>query len=864
MKFRVSSDGNTLDLVSCVDEHNHDRNQETHSLLPRQRQLDIETREMVQHMLKLRVNKKLLQAELLSSKKVLLKDLHNLNAKKDSEDSLQDTLKYLQNKDGNIVEIVSNEENQFLGLFYQDIEMQRTYSTYPEILFVDAIYKVSNLRIPLYILIVEDGNGNSEIVALMLLASEDALTIDKMVEVFKKHNPAWENTVTIMTDKDFQERKSFKNGFQRAEMLICLFHTLRSFKREINCEKMGISSGERVLYQEYAQKLTYSKNEDEYNSIYDEIKRLKLIKFIDYFEKNWHPIKEEWVPALQTAVSFGNRTNNRLESINSKVMQVVQRHSRLPDLFKNLECLLLSLRAERDGKAAKVLLKVPLNVDIVHEDESCYLHVLTPYAFGLIHDRFALKDKVQIVSEISISEFQIASSQGLLTTSESRCSCRFFYSYNLPCHHVLHVREKLSLPLFDSILVPQRWTKEFYLNNSRLMLTDTTRSLAEAVITQSSVSTKKVLSQNDKYRMAITKIQKIATLASEVSSRQFPQRMQVLNDIIRLWELDKEVSVVEVETFCGSEVHLDEVSFVDPPEETHQENLDQSSLMSHEHILFDENPEESAMQQSSLISNAHILDHDYASPVAKSCGKKSSTNTGQTMKISHDSKVSVENNFVKESSVVVDIGSFNVHHNTFIEIPSVGDLNEGLGMPQTKLSTGETPVLPLMPKKMKQKGRPKGANSTVIGLPRKKGKSNRMIPFERKKSRDRQLLMLQWFITRDRAFLALDGQVVEKHEVEVNENKVSSGCLDSRCEIKSIRKYFTSDAWKSIESLVKFKRNNHPFFCSECKLDSCEDSVSCSGCLENFHLRCSGVKVLSKSKKWYCRRCYSQHASTEV
>ncbi|XP_039287504.1 uncharacterized protein LOC111061017 isoform X3 [Nilaparvata lugens] len=27
MKFRVSSDGNTLDLVSRVDEHNHDRNQ---------------------------------------------------------------------------------------------------------------------------------------------------------------------------------------------------------------------------------------------------------------------------------------------------------------------------------------------------------------------------------------------------------------------------------------------------------------------------------------------------------------------------------------------------------------------------------------------------------------------------------------------------------------------------------------------------------------------------------------------------------------------------------------------------------------------------------------------------------------------
>lgn len=139
---------------------------------------------------------------------------------------------------------------------------------------------------------------------------------------------------------------------------------------------MGINSGERILYLEYAQKLTYSKNDDDYNSIYDEVKRMKLTKFIDYFDKNLHSIRTEWVPALQTAVSFGNRTNNRLESINSKVMQVVQRHSRLPDLFENLDRLLMSLRAERDAKAAKVQLKVPLNIAIIHDEQQLYSQFL--------------------------------------------------------------------------------------------------------------------------------------------------------------------------------------------------------------------------------------------------------------------------------------------------------------------------------------------------------------------------------------------------------------------------------------------------------------------------------------------------------
>ncbi|XP_054272831.1 zinc finger SWIM domain-containing protein 1-like [Macrosteles quadrilineatus] len=548
MGFRVSSDGRTLDLISSVDEHNHDRNKETYSLLPRQRQLNTKSQEMVNHMLKLRVDKRTLQAKLLPSKKRLTKDLHNDDTENDLGHNLQDTLNYLESQDGNIIKIFINEENQFLGLFYQDIEMQRTYSTYPEILFVDVIDSVSNLQTPLYIILVEDSNGDPEIVAFMLLASEDAFTVEKMVEVFKKCNPAWKNTLTIMIDKDFQERETFKKGFKNAELLISTFHTLRSFKREITCDKMGISSGEKMLYHEYARKLTHSKNEQEYNSIYDEIKRFKLTKFINYFEKNWHPIKEKWVPALQIASTFGNITNNGLESINSKVMQVVQRHPMLPDLFQNLDCLLLNLRAEKCAKAAKFNVKVPLNVTLAHADQSHYLQILTPYAFVLVNDKFALMNKVKIIAEMSTGEFLIASSRGVLTTSKSKCSCRFFCSYNLPCHHILYVRQKEGLPLFDSILVPTRWTREFYLKNSRLMLTDTTSCHEEIVDRELSETLEEVLSPSDKDCIVTLKIEKIASLALEASSSLFPQRIKVLNDIIRLWEQDKEVAVMEVES----------------------------------------------------------------------------------------------------------------------------------------------------------------------------------------------------------------------------------------------------------------------------------------------------------------------------
>ena len=50
-------------------------------------------------------------------------------------------------------------ENTMTGLFFQDARMRQVFEEYPEFLCVDATYKVNDLRIPLYLLITENGNG---------------------------------------------------------------------------------------------------------------------------------------------------------------------------------------------------------------------------------------------------------------------------------------------------------------------------------------------------------------------------------------------------------------------------------------------------------------------------------------------------------------------------------------------------------------------------------------------------------------------------------------------------------------------------------------------------------------------------------
>ena len=139
----------------------------------------------------------------------------------------------------------NNEKNELTGIFFQDSIMKCVFQGYPEVLMIDATYKLNKFRMPLYVLLAIDGNGLSEIVGIFLTSVENEDAITRMVSTFKSFNSSWEKTKVVLSDKDFTERNVFEKEFPMASLIICLFHTMRSFRREISCEKLSLRSGER-------------------------------------------------------------------------------------------------------------------------------------------------------------------------------------------------------------------------------------------------------------------------------------------------------------------------------------------------------------------------------------------------------------------------------------------------------------------------------------------------------------------------------------------------------------------------------------------------------------------------------------------
>ena len=216
---------------------------------------------------------------------------------------------------------------------------------------IDATHKTNDLDMPFYTMMSIDGNGASQVIASFLVHKEDEASIRQMVQVFKTKNPEHNRIKVILTDKDMVERNVFKSELPQVKLQICLFHVLRTFGREISVEKMGITLAEKKTYLDLIQSITYARDEEDYNRQYSEFESILPQEVLKYYNKNWHPVKEEWVEGLKSQeMNLYTRTNNRLESFFSKLKSVVSRRGDIKDLLSKFMGLLTTLRTERNHK----------------------------------------------------------------------------------------------------------------------------------------------------------------------------------------------------------------------------------------------------------------------------------------------------------------------------------------------------------------------------------------------------------------------------------------------------------------------------------------------------------------------------------
>ena len=311
------------------------------------------------------------------------------------------------------------------------------------------------------------------------------------------------------------------------------------FRREVTCDKFGITFGERDLVLDYMSKMTYAKSGEEYEKVYENFKLCGLQPVIDYFDVNWNSIKDQWVEGHKgQAFSLGETTNNRLESINAKVKSVCIRYATLENFFTNFIAVLSVLRKDRTHQVLMAL----ITKKVCHNPTEKEINEhLTPYASALVIQQFELRSKVKI--EYVNDRGTVKSSAGDVCVSDISCRCKFFTTMALDCRHIFAVPEVDRLLMFIADLAAKRWTLK-YLSEANSLKENRNFTSNVNINPVAQPGKSKTLSSNQKYRKAFALASELASLAAEVGIVEFEARLSTLPNLKDTWATQHDKVIV--------------------------------------------------------------------------------------------------------------------------------------------------------------------------------------------------------------------------------------------------------------------------------------------------------------------------------
>ena len=550
-----------LKIIQVNETHNHELvAPETY---PENRRLASHEKERAEDLIEMGVSAKKVLGRMnaLSGKKLILKDIHNLRQEykkkkagglNDAELLLNEVETYLQHDQEAVVyfDVPDNELNM---LFVQTSEMRDLYSKFPEILFLDATYCVNKKQMPLYVLMCQDGEGRGRVVAYAIVRSESYERVSGVISTFKKENPKCSDLTTVVVDKDLTELRVIKELFPQVHIVICKFHVLKAFKKE-TATIFPLSTRDTV--RNLLEKIVHSRSFEEYDTQYTELCSVlsDSPNFLSYYNRNWHSIRQNWVAGLYAEIPhLGNTTNNRMESHNSKIKQVVSSSSSLHEMFRNLLSLSSLMSKESSHVAVTSSVKTNYSTKNMSSEALVVSNSCTKYAASIILNELGRMDDNQMVECQSGNVKSKKSNQTYLVQCPSpgvyTCSCSLYSSHRLPCRHIFVYLSCHDIVLAHVILslVPHRFLNEYQMS---LTVTDTPSALPSDHVPLNVVSTPAPVSNPSskfqRFRQLSAMCKELCDVGCLSGGADFDNKVSSLKQLLEYWQDGIDYSILPI------------------------------------------------------------------------------------------------------------------------------------------------------------------------------------------------------------------------------------------------------------------------------------------------------------------------------
>ena len=192
-RFTVSLDLKELVLVvkNVQLEHDHDTSEAAFLLMPKHRRLPDHLKGVVRRHVALGSNKRRIREMLKNEfgKHVTRDDLNNIVRKAGPvRDDVGVQVEMLKQHGFSTTVVQDEVAGVACGIFFQDEEMRTTYREFPDLLLLDATYKMIDNRAPVFTILGVDSMGLGVPLAVFIVTEETAAMIGCMLDVFKTQN----------------------------------------------------------------------------------------------------------------------------------------------------------------------------------------------------------------------------------------------------------------------------------------------------------------------------------------------------------------------------------------------------------------------------------------------------------------------------------------------------------------------------------------------------------------------------------------------------------------------------------------------------------------------------------------------------
>ncbi|KAH3769581.1 hypothetical protein DPMN_170854 [Dreissena polymorpha] len=240
----------------------------------------------------------------------------------------------------------------------------------------------------------------------------------------------------------------------------------------------------------------------------------------------------------------------------------------------------------------------------------------------------------------------------------------------------------------------------------------------------------RVESQQQRYRAAYHVTQKLASCAAEVTGHMFDVRLQQLTTLLRAWEQGEEV-VIET----ASQPHepaidnrlpdLETITEIPPPSSSDDDdgvpNVAVAMAEGHNSVGI------TTVNDTSAIVSARSL------PAESDTGASSALteeNTNSKSGRRDNDTVNILKDYDAEPMLLNDTGEGECATSSSVVISASSDLGSIT-----------------LPPHIRKRGRPKGSELTIVGLPKKRLKlKRRPVPFCQLETSAKDKMMLKWFV----------------------------------------------------------------------------------------------------------------------